>query len=238
MSNITKLLVGELKRLLKYKIFTVGIFVALIWVLIIALTNKEDIEPLLSILIGIDASLMSILFLGAAYYFEKQEGTIKTMLVAPVNVIEVLIAKILAATIMSLVSAYLISISALIFHGIKINLFLLLIYTVVIVISHAAIGYTICLQAKDFGSMIGYFGVFILISFIPILLLLLNIIPQKYEMLFLILPLKATDVLYNSLVNSVDLIYILISLAYLIILGSSLYISLVYKKFKKYAAQG
>lgn len=238
MNNIIKLTVGELKRLLKYKILVFGVIVSLIWVIIIALTNKEDIEPYISILIGMDASIMSILLLGASYYFERQEGTIKTTMVAPVSVSDVLISKVISATIMSLISAYLVAISVLIFHGIKIDLFLLLVYILIVIISHSAIAFTICLYAKDFGSMMGYFGLFMLISFIPVLLEMVNLIPEGYEMIFLILPFKSSEILFKSLIFDVELIYIVIAILYLVLLGGVLYNKVVYKQFKKYVVEG
>ncbi|MFA7436392.1 MAG: ABC transporter permease [Bacilli bacterium] len=238
MSNIRKLVIGELKRLLKYKILVIGIIVSILWVLIIALANREDIEPFVSILLGMDASIMSILLLGAAYYFEKQEGTIKTMLVAPIGLLEVLVSKIVSAIIMSIISAFLVALSARIFQGIEINLLLLFIYTVVILLSHAAIAYTICLFSKDFGAMMGYLGSFMIISIVPMVLNIFDLIPKDYEYIFLIIPFKAADTLYSSLINDISIKYIIISLLYLIVLGSLLYKFVVYKRFRKFAIEG
>lgn len=237
-NKIFKLIKSELKRLLKYKIFTVGLVVSFIWILIIALIEKEEIEPLLPLLIGMDASIMSIILLAASFYFEKQEGTIKTILVAPVKLIDVLIAKVTSVTIMSLISAFLVAISVLLIHKIEINLLLLFIYIVIIVVSHGAISFTITLFTKDFGSMMGLFGSFVLISFIPAFLIFMNLIPQGLDKILLISPFQSSELLLKSLITKTDLVYVIIALIYLILLGAILYKFVVYKKFKKYVMEG
>jgi len=238
MKNLSNLIKGEMNRLVKYKILTTGVVVSFIWVLIIALSNKSEIQELIPLLMGIDAAMMSIMLLSASFYLEKQEGSIKSVLVAPINILEVLISKIVSIVIISLISALLVMGAALLFHKIEINVLLLIVYIIIIVTSHAAIGLVITLHSKDFGSMIGLYGAFALLSITPTILFSLEIIPASFENILLISPFHSGNMLLNSLFHNVDIITIIIAIAYLIGLGVLLYIGVVYKKFKRYAIEG
>ncbi len=83
MNNFTALLSGELQRMKKYNILIAGLFVAFIWIGVLYFTNIDDITSMVPLLIFIDATSMSMLLVGVTMFYEKQEGTIKTLLVSP-----------------------------------------------------------------------------------------------------------------------------------------------------------
>ncbi|MCK7489769.1 MAG: ABC transporter permease [Anaerotruncus sp.] len=56
----------------------------------------------------LDAGMMSVILLSASFYMEKQESTIKTLLVTPVSLAQVLAAKVIALVLSALLEAALI----------------------------------------------------------------------------------------------------------------------------------
>ena len=239
MNNLINLIKGEMIRLIKYKIFYAGLVVSLIWVFIIGLSEKEAILELIPALLLMDAGLMSIILLSASFFLEKQEGTIKSVLVAPVKLSELLIAKIIASVITALISTILVVATAIIVHKLEINLFLLFIYILIVVISHVAIGLVITLFSKDFGGMLGLYMLYALIGLLPSVFFIVGIIPESLNDFLLISPTYAAQMLLNSIfVEGTKLYLIVIALGYLAIISVLLYLGVIYKKYKKYAIGG
>jgi fluoroquinolone transport system permease protein len=238
MKNIIRLLNGEIKRLLKYKILFVSLFVSVIWVLIIAFSEKEEILGFIPVMIGADAGMMSIIYLAASFYLEKQEGTLKSLFVLPVRGEMVLIAKIIASALMALLSALFVVITMIFVHKYEINIALLFIYILIIVFNHTAIGYLITLNCRDFGQMIGMYAAYAIVLYLPTILFSLGIIPEKYNPLLMLSPSHSAQVLLNSVFFEAETWEILIAIPYQLLLGGFLYTTYVNKKFKAFAIEG
>jgi hypothetical protein len=118
MKNWLILLWGELMRLWKYKILLFGFLVSLIWVLIVSLVNRTEALSLMPMLLVLDTGMMVILLLASSYYFEKQEGTIKTLFVTPIHAMQLLSAKIASTFVSGLISMTLIGLAVWLIHGI------------------------------------------------------------------------------------------------------------------------
>jgi len=238
MSNLWKLFKGEVFRLAKYKVLFFGVLVSAIWVLVIALVSKAEAESFIPFLIVMDDGLMAIVLLGSMFYYEKQEGIAKSLLVAPITVSQVLIAKVAAAIFSGLISVVLIFLAALIFHGLVINLFLAIIYMVLAVIAHTAIGYVIILASRDFmGMLVKYMGV-ILVLIAPTILVALNIIPTNLSFLAILSPTYASQLLIESIFQTTDLWKILVSVGWLLTIGGLLYPLVIRKQYQRYALEG
>jgi len=238
MKNLFNLIRGEMIRLYKYKILVIGIATSLIWVLIIGFSDANAASVLTPLLIFMDAAMMSIILLAAAFYLEKQEGTVKTLLVTPVHLWEILFAKAIAALVMGIVSAIVVVAASLLIHGIEIRLIVLFVFILIVVASHTAIGLTLTLFSKDFGGLIVNYALFALIAFLPSLLLGINVIPEAYSDILLISPSHAGQMMITSAFKTVEPHILWISIAYLICLTGLLYGLVIYKRFKKYAIEG
>lgn len=238
MSKLLKLIKGELVRLYKYKILIVGIIVSLIWVLIIGLSQTESIKELIPMLIMLDAAMMNIIFLSASFFLEKQEGTMKTLLVTPIKLADVLIAKVIATIITSFISAAMVIIISYIVHNIIVNLLLLLIYLIIIVFAHTAIGFLITLFSREFTGMIAIYAGYAIVALLPSILFTTGILGEVWEYILIISPSHSAQILINSLFFDSNILTIILSLIYLTVLGLSLYLGVVYKRFKKYAIGG
>jgi fluoroquinolone transport system permease protein len=233
MKQLISLLKGELTRLYKYKILVISLFVSFLWLVIIALADKETAKTLSPMLIWMDGAMMSIIFIAASFYYEKQEQTIKSLLVSPVSISMVLLAKVIASLMMGLISGVLVVGYSMIVYQLEVKLLLLFVYILIVVGSHTAIGFLITLYSKDFSTMIFNYALFALIALVPSLLLSFSVIPDTYSGLLLLSPTHAGQVLINSAFVLQPTNEIIISIVYLMVLGGLLYPLWVYKKFKK-----
>ncbi len=238
MKSFLILLKGEVVRLFKYKIMWFGIAVSLLWVLVLVLSEQAEAEALMPFLLVMDTGLMSIILLASSFYYEKQEGTIKTLFVAPVSIVQILGAKIVAGLLSGIISMALIGLGMLIIHGVVINYALALLYAVLSTLAHVALGYILVFYSVDFMSfLMKYMGLTILLM-VPVLLVITNIIPANLEFLAILSPSYAAKFLIESLFIAKDWWLILMSVAVLVALPAILYPLVVYRQFQAYAVKG
>lgn len=238
MNKLLHLIQGEILRLWKYKILFFGILVSFIWVVIIYFTDQATALSLAPTLVLLDAGLMSIILLSSSYFLEKQEGTIHALLVSPVPLYYVLIAKIVSAIVMAFISLFIVVGSILIFYGNVISFLPLIFYTIIVVLAHTAIGFLLILHANDFMQMlIRYMGIAVLFI-LPLLLISLDIIPSNLEFLALLSPSYSGQILFESTIKTIETWKIIFSILWLIIIPLLLYPVFVYKRFVKVAIEG
>ncbi|MBN2504123.1 MAG: ABC transporter permease [Bacilli bacterium] len=238
MNKLWHLVKGEIFRLFRYKIVVFGIITSLIWVLIIALSDTETAEALMPTLILMDAGLMSIVLLAAAYFLERQEGTMHALLVTPVKLVHVFLAKIISVLFMSLISFVLVVGSMFVFHDFDASVLLLLLYTLLAVLSHSAIGYVLTLNSKDFMQLLARYMGMVILFFTPLLLVAIDIIPTEYDFLAMLSPTYTGQLLVNSTIESIDTWKIIAGSLYLFILTGMLYPLVVFPRFQKVALEG
>jgi fluoroquinolone transport system permease protein len=238
MNKFWRVYKAELYRLFRYKIIFFSFLVSAIWILILALSDAEVAEGLTPTLIVMDSGMMSILLLAASFYFEKQEETVKSMLVTPVPLALILLAKIASAMTAGIVSMLAVAGSAWILHGIETNLLLMAVYVLFIVAGNTAIGYFFILISKDFTGLIVKIAGVLMLFYVPSLLVPLGLLADEYAILALLSPVYAGNRLIQSLYESVPNQEIWISLLYLGLLAGILYPFVIYKKYQKVAIEG
>lgn len=240
--NLLRILKGEFQRAIRYKVLIIGVAVSLLWLVIIFLMRKNiaEIESFIPLMIFTDASIMSVMLIGASIYFEKQEGSVRSLLVAPVNVWQLLIAKVTNSVIISLISALIVGLGTIFITSVSVNIPLLIIYVIITVCAHAAIGLALAMVSKDFNAMMVNFMVFTFIFIIPPILIMFGIIPQKYDMLVLISPSQGANILLSSAIGGVNYEWykIAISITYLVAITVFIMRFFIYKRFPKDAMRG
>lgn len=241
-NNLLNLIAGEINRAVKYKVLTIGAGVSFIWLAVIFFTrsNTAELSMIVPLLIFADVAMMSTMLIGASIFFEKQEGSIRSVIIAPVTIGQILISKLVNAIFIAIVSALIVSIGTIIMTDIKINVFALIIYVVVIAGSHSAIGFGISMVSKDFNSMLINYMMFVIVFMMPPILFMFNVIPDKYEMLLLISPSQAGNILISSTLSVADTDWYKIAISF-IYLAAITYIAMryfVYNKFLKDAVRG
>jgi ABC-type transport system involved in multi-copper enzyme maturation permease subunit len=238
MRSLIHLVVGELVRLVKYKTLIFGLIVSVMWVAVVAFVDEPTARGFLPFLAMLDAGMMSVILLSASFYMEKQESTIKTLLVTPVSLEQVLAAKVIALILSALLSAALVLGAGYLIHGIESQFLLVILYVVLIVTANTAIGYMVILASKDFtGMLMKYMGL-VLLFMIPSFLYYLNLLEESQFVYLIVSPLFASELLIKSVLGGGDVVQIVLACVYLGVLGFLLYWKSVYPRFRRFAIGG
>ena len=96
MNKLAKLIKGEIKRLVRYKILPVSLATTALWIGLFLFVSAAEARQIAPLVIFVDVAAMSVLLLGASHHLEKQDGTIRTMMVMPVPLGQILTAKTVA----------------------------------------------------------------------------------------------------------------------------------------------
>ncbi|PKK95940.1 MAG: hypothetical protein CVV59_01125 [Tenericutes bacterium HGW-Tenericutes-4] len=239
LSNVLKLFVADVKRLKKYNILQISLGLTLLYGVLIYFTSAEEAQTLVSLLVFVDVSMMSIIMLGAGLFFEKQEGSLKSVMVSPVKLSEIVIAKTMSAVLLSFITATILSAVAIIFHSANINVLLLLLYATLGATVHIVIGFLLTIFSKDFNSLLVNYMIFVFIFTLPALFYSLGVIPSNLYFLILLSPSYVTQVLINTSINITPPLWEhLFAILYSVTIIAVLYKTVIYKKFKNYVIRG
>jgi fluoroquinolone transport system permease protein len=202
MKTFFALIKGEVIRLWRYQITLFGLIVSCIWIILLAVVNKEEANALLPQLIVLDSGLMAIILLGASYFYEKQEGTMKALLVSPTSPSILLTAKIIGTLMGNLLSVVLMWLTMVIIHQSIFPLLPALGLVMIITITHISIGYVLIYWSKDFMDLLLKYTFVVLILFIPTILVSLNILTDGLENLAYLSPTYSGQILITQLWNN------------------------------------
>lgn len=231
------LIKGELLRLNKYRVTTVSLLVAFVWGLVLYFIDDMDIlEQMLPMIIMIDATMMSVIFIGSIMFFEKSEQTISTLLVTPTSTDEQILSKVIANTIHMLASSLLIILVFYFVKGVTVNFFWMIPILIVCIAFHSLLGYVFSYHSKDFTSMLLGVMMFVIFLSIPSILHQFNILFKGdfWRYALLITPAQASAELIAlgfggtfTLASAISLVWLLLSG----ILGYVFYIKPAYKAY-------
>ena len=237
MKGMLKLLKGEMRRLVLYKILPVSLFTSLIWIAVFLFVSAEEAKELMPMLIFVDVSVMSVFLIGASHHLEKQEGVIKSMMIMPVSMGQILISKIIASMVLALESALVTSLALLIIHGELINIPLLLLFVVIAGAAHAAIGFFLALCSRDFSVMLGLFMLYMIPLTVPSILQMLGVINVS-EWVLMITPSYSSVMMISAAVSGYEAVKVVVASAYLCVFTLVLLRYVVYPRFKKVSVRG
>lgn len=238
-NNILKMFVEDVKRLKKYNILQISVALAFLYGVLVYFTSAEEAQTIVPLLVFVDVTMMSIIMLGASLFFEKQDGSLKSVMVSPVSLVEVIISKIMSAVLISLITGVIISGVAIIAHGAQINLGLLLLYATLGATVHVMIGFVLVIISKDFNALLVNYIVYVMVFTLPTLLFALNVFPASWEWILYISPSYVSQLLINtSIGNTITIWETILGIFYLLSLTYVLYKSFVIKKFKEYIIRG
>lgn len=239
MTSMTRLVVGELKRLVRYNILPVSLVTAIIWVVLFLFLSENEAREIAPLLIFVDVAAMSILLLGASHHLEKQEGTVRTMMVMPISLGQILAAKTIASMVLAIESTVVTSVALFFIHRVTFNYVVLLMFVAIAGVAHAAIGFVFSLRSRDFTSMLGILIGYMFLFTIPSILFSFDIIDEKYEWLLMISPShSASHLITSAITGEFEVIMTIVGCLYLIILAAILFKFEVYPRFKDNAVRG
>ncbi|MFP4177913.1 MAG: hypothetical protein ACLFTZ_04030, partial [Acholeplasmataceae bacterium] len=175
-SRLILLIKGELKRMNRYGVTTVSILVAVLWfVLLYSLDDSDILSTLLPFIIVIDATMMAAIYVGAVMFFERSESTISTLLVTPISNRELILSKVIANTIHSVLSSLLVVIAFTVVKDVGVSWVMITLALIVSVSFHSFLGFVFSYHAKDFTSMLMNVMLYALIFALPSALRLFDV---------------------------------------------------------------
>lgn len=234
------LIQGELQRLHKYNVTTISFVVAILWFLLLYFIDDMDLlTSLLPFVLIVDATMMSVIFIGAIMFFEKTESTLSTMLVTPVKSSELILSKAIANTFHSLMSSLLIVLVFYLVKDVSVHFIYIALALVVSVFFHSLLGFAFSFHSKDFTSMLVNVMIYAFLFLIPSALHAFDVVftGRIWDYLLLIAPTQSALELIQLGFSGDWNIFNILGLAYLVI-GSILgYRYYILPKFKAYAVK-
>jgi fluoroquinolone transport system permease protein len=239
MNRLGILIQGELERLHKYNVTTISFAVALIWAAMLLFIGDDLLPMLLPLVLLIDATMMSLMYVGAIMYFEKSESTISTLLVTPVTKAELLLSKVIGNTIHNLFSSGLIVLAFTLLSDLNMRYLLLLVAVLVATFVHTIIGVCLSYTTKDFTRLLMRVITFSFLLAIPSILLMFEILDGVFwDTVNLLNPVNgALELLEISFTDETLSWRYWFSLGYLIVGGFVLYRYYALPKFQAYAVR-
>lgn len=240
MNKLAILTKGELSRLTKYHVTTVSFLVATVWFLLLFfLDDKDMLMEMLPFVIIIDATMMSIIFIGSVMFFEKTESTFSTMLVTPVTNQELILSKAISNTIHSMFSSTLIILVFFFVKNIEVTWYIIIPGLALSIFMHSLLGFVFSFHSKDFTTLLVNVMIYSFVITIPVILHYFNLILKAdiWDTILLIVPTQAAIKLieagFGLALDYKFFISIIVLLLYTI-LGYHFYVK---PKFKEYAVK-
>lgn len=238
MKSLIKLLKGEMKRLVLYKILPVSLVMSLIWIVLFLFLSAEESKEIMPLLVFVDVSVMTVMLIGASHHLERQEDVIKSMMIMPVSMGQILCSKIIASMILALEAAVVTSLALLIIHGVTVSYFLLLLAVIIASVTHAAIGYFLALYSRDFATML----VLLMAYMVPMTLLPVlqsfGIIHINDWLLLISPSYSGLMMLSSAIIGQQETIKVIVAGVYMAALIVVLLRYAVYPRFKRVSVRG
>lgn len=235
MNKFIALVKGELLRLKRYNLLAASIFVSIIWVGTLHFLDIDNVTQLIPQLVFIDVTTMAMLLVGVTFIYERDEATIRAMLVSPITKSQYLLAKMVANIVPSVLSLTAMYLYSKLFKIVDINYFLLLGGVVLVAFFHSLIGFLLTYYSKDFTDLVMAIMKVFFIFLLPVILVEFDIIKSEiFEKLVYILPTKSALMILMGTTGRIETWDIIVSLIYML-MGSIILYYLVWKKFDYYA---
>ncbi|QOY33828.1 ABC transporter permease [Anaerobacillus isosaccharinicus] len=235
MSNFLVLFIGELQRMKKYHILGASFVIALLWIGVLHLTEIQNVSNIFPLLLFLDATSMSILMIGVTMFFEKQEGSMKSLLVSPIHKLEYILAKTGANIVSNLLTLVLLFTYAMMFKELELSLLWLIFAVILISFFHSLLGFLLTYYSKDFTQLLMAMMKYSFVFIIPVLLEQIGLITNDFIVkLLYAIPTKASMILLNASIGVVETWEIVVSILYLFAISVGV-LFVVLKKHDEFA---
>lgn len=235
MNRFITLIKGELLRLQRYNLFAASLFVSAMWVGVLHFVDMENVTKLIPQLVFIDVTTMAMLLVGVTFIYERDEATIRSMLVSPISKSEYILAKMISNIIPSILSLTIMYIYSRIFKTVNISYLLLLGGVILVAFFHSLIGFLLTYYSKDFTDLVMTIMKVFLVFLFPVILDEFNIVTNDiFKKLVYILPTKSALMILMGTTGDIELGKVVVSIIYML-LGSIILYYLVWKNFERYS---
>ncbi len=237
MTNFTALLRGELQRLIKYGIIGASLVVAMVWLTALHFTDIADLTAMFSLVLFIDAVSMSILLIGVTIFFEKGEGSLKSLLISPVTHLEHILAKTsgnITSNVLTLVVLYS---WAWYFREIQLGFAALLGAVILVALFHSLVGFLLTFYSKTFTDLLINMMKYVFVLMIPVLFDQIGLIQNELiSTLLYAIPTKASMTVLTASAGGLQTWEIWFSVVYLLV-GSGILLRVVLNRFEEFAVR-
>ncbi len=238
MHNFLPLFKGEIQRLVKYKILQIALLVTVMWLAILFLIGEESVAEFVPLFIFMDATLMTVMLVGANLFYEKQENTLKTLLITPSGFAALMMSKFLSAIVLSFQSAAVISLFAYFIFGVSVSFGWLFIFVALITFMHTALGFVLTVFAKDFTGLLALLIAYMFFFAFPTIFYALGVFGETAELWLMFSPTHASMLLIEfSYGLDVRTVLIPIGAIYLVLVGAALTKWIVVPKYVETAVR-
>jgi ABC-2 type transport system permease protein len=180
---------------------------------------------------------MPMLFLGVEFYYEKQEGTLKTMLAAPVSKYQILGSKYLMSISAALISFTLLVLIAYFMFQITPNIIELLTTALISLVFSVATGILLSYVSLDFSKLFVNYIVLVLAMYLPVVVYQFNFYRAEwFKILIDLLPPQSINLMLEWSYGRIVLEDIYLNIIYILGLGIGLSIIAI-RSFDKFAAK-
>lgn len=238
MHNLSLLIRGEFERMIKYKILQISLVVTVLWLIMLWMIGSEEAVTFVPLFIFMDASMMSVLMIGANLFYEKQENTLKTLLITPSTLPAIIFSKVIGSVYLALQSTIILAVSAMILFGLEVKLIPLILFITLIATLHTMIGFMFSMYAKDFNGLLGLMIAYMVFFAFPSIFYALGVIEGFLEMVLLISPTHSSLLLIDyTMMKDVDLWIRIFGIVYMSIATVLLTVCVVYPNYMKDAVR-
>ena len=240
MSKLLTLIKGELTRLTKYHVTTVSVLVAFVWfILLFFLDDQVLMMQMLPFVVIIDATMMSIIFIGSVMFFEKTEATFSTMLVTPVSNEQLILSKAIANTLHSMFTSTLVIIVFFFVKDVDVVWYIIIPALALSIFMHSLLGFVFSFHSKDFTSLLVNVMIYSFVLTIPVVLHYFDLILKAdiWDTLLLVIPTQAAIKLVEAGFGGVIDFKFYVSIIFLLAYSILGYLYYVKPKFKEYAVK-
>lgn len=232
MRSLVMLVRGEFQRLIRYKLLQVGFAISVLWVLVMFLIGRDEAGAFVPFFVFIDASLMTVILIGSGLFYERQENTIKSLLITPSSMGEIIVSKLVSAIYIALQSALFLSVVSIIFFSVGVNVGLLMLVVILAALAHAMIGYTFAVLVKDFPTLLSLTMIYTLVFAFPSIMYALGVLGEPLNTVLLVSPTHASMLLIDWAFGENVAPWLLVGgAAYLLILSVILGVFVVFPKY-------
>ncbi len=218
MKTLKGLLRGEFQRLIKYNIIQVSFGVSVLWLLILFLVGKEEAGVFLPLVVFMDLTMMSVLLMGVSLFYERQENTLKTLMVTPAPMWGIAVSKIIASIYLAFQSVVVVVGVAYFAFDIAFRLLPFLAFVLIIALAHGILGFVLSLFSKDFNGLLALIMAYMIVFAFPSIFYALGLMSESIEPLLLLSPTHVSLLMINyGFDQSIETFELIYGMLYLII---------------------
>jgi fluoroquinolone transport system permease protein len=202
MSNLKNMLKWEYVLLYRYKIIHISILSVILYFLTTQAIPDMNNTVFHSLLLFFDPAIIGIMFVGALVLFEKSENVLQALVITPMETNDYLLSKIIALTILSMISASIFVILLNVFGNVDFNVAYLVLGIILTSVMLILVGFIFVSRLKSINEyLLAMVLMFLGLTFPPMLQL-----SGLYEnVIFYLWPTQASFTLFIGVFNGVSL---------------------------------